>query len=164
VDAYEFPVAVEDEELPPLGERLPDALKLAEQMSRYGGVLTVLIHPNILDHKLRFESRLIDSLKGTAWIGALDEFGAWWKARDQVEVDVVEMEEVVYLRLTAREAVSGLTVLLPSSCTVKASDKEPEIRRAPRPWASTAVVVSLAADSEQVISLDGCRQAGRREA
>lgn len=163
VDQYEFPVAVEDEDPPPLGERLPDALKLAEQMSRYGGVLTVLIHPNILDHKLRFEVGLIEALNATAWIGALDEFGAWWKGRDHVEVDVVETQEGAHLRLTAREAVSGLTVLLPSSCTVKELDKGPEMRRAPRPWASTVMVVSLAADSEQMIPLDGCRQVGRRE-
>ncbi|MCP9449850.1 MAG: hypothetical protein NNA21_07305 [Nitrospira sp.] len=167
VDQYEFPVAVEDEDPPPLGERLPDALKLAEQMSRYGGVLTVLIHPNILDHKLRFEVGLIEALNATAWIGALDEFGAWWKGRDHVEVDVVDTPQGAHLRLTTREAVSGLTVLLPSSCPVKEQDNKPgtglEMRRALRPWASTAVVVSLAAHSEQVIPLDGCRQGGRRE-
>jgi peptidoglycan/xylan/chitin deacetylase (PgdA/CDA1 family) len=162
VDQYEFPVAVEDEELPPLGDRLPDALKLAEQMSRYGGVLTVLIHPNILDHKLRFEVGLIEALKATAWIGALDEFGAWWRGRDHVEVDIIETHQGTHLRLTTREAVSGLTILLPPSCVVQEPDKGLQTRRAPRPWASTAVVVSLAADSEQVIPLDGCRQGGPR--
>lgn len=153
VGAYEFPVAVEDEELPPLGERLPDALKLAERMSQYGGVLTVLIHPNILDHKLRFEVGLIEVLKPTAWIGALDEFGAWWRGRDHVEVDVVDTPQGTHLRLTAREAVSGLTLLLPSACAAKGL----ESRLSPRPWASAAVVVSLAADSEQVIHLDHCQ-------
>ncbi|MCP9470493.1 MAG: hypothetical protein NNA31_10900 [Nitrospira sp.] len=131
VDQYEFPVAVEDEELPPLGERLPDALKLAEQMSRYGGDLTVLIHPNILDHKLRFEVGLIEALKATAWIGALDEFGSWWRGRDHVEVDVLETNDGLRLRLTAQEPVSGLTVLLPLSCAAKGQEAGPS----PRPWA-----------------------------
>ncbi|MCP9447066.1 MAG: hypothetical protein NNA22_05795, partial [Nitrospira sp.] len=159
VDQYEFPVAVEDEELPPLGERLPDALKLAEQMSRYGGVLTVLIHPNILDHKLRFETGLIDALRQTAWIGALDEFGDWWKGRDQVRVEVAVTTEGVQLRVAAREAVRSLTVLLPPGC---AAVGRPNIS-SPRPWASTALVISVDADSQQVIPLDGCRPADRRE-
>jgi peptidoglycan/xylan/chitin deacetylase (PgdA/CDA1 family) len=160
IDQYEFPVAVEDEALPPLGERLPDALKLAEQMSRYGGVLTVLIHPNILDHKLRFEVGLIEALKATAWIGALDEFGAWWRRRDHVEVDVLETNDGLHLRLTAQEPVSGLTVLLPLSCTAKGQEAVPS----PRPWTSTAMVVSLERGAQRVIPLDGCRQTGRREA
>lgn len=77
VDVYEFRVTIKDEELSLLGERLPDALHVAERLALYGGVLTVLIHPNILDHKLRFETELIDALKSNAWIGALDEFGEW---------------------------------------------------------------------------------------
>lgn len=156
VEVYEFPVTIEDEELPPLGERLPDALTVAHQLERYGGVMTVLIHPNILDHKLRFETGLIDTLKAAAWIGALDEFGDWWSGRDHVEVDVVETEQGAHLRLTTREAVRGLTVHLPPPCRAAAVDAIVS----PRPWASTAVVVSLAAHSQQVIPLDGCR-AGR---
>lgn len=156
VGVYEFPVTIEDEELPPLGERLPDALTVAHQLKRYGGVMTVLIHPNILDHKLRFETGLIDALKGTAWIGALDEFGDWWRGRDHVEVDVVETKLGAHLRLTAREAVRGLTAHLPPPCRAAAVDAIVS----PRPWASTTVVVSLAAHSQLVIPLDGC-PAGR---
>ncbi|MCP9440976.1 MAG: hypothetical protein NNA20_00135 [Nitrospira sp.] len=160
VDVYEFPVTIEDEELPPLGERLPDALRLAERLRAYGGVMTVLIHPNILDHKLRFETGLIEALQTTAWIGALDEFGDWWRGRDHVEVDVVETKQGVYLRLAAHDAVRDLTVLLPSSCRVSGSPVEGTLITSPRPWASSAVVVSLASDSQRVIPLDGCRANG----
>ena len=52
---FEFPVTIEDEELPKLGDRLPQALEGARQVSRYGGLCVVLIHLNILNPKLAFE-------------------------------------------------------------------------------------------------------------
>ncbi|MCP9456165.1 MAG: hypothetical protein NNA18_08695, partial [Nitrospira sp.] len=122
----------------------------------YGGVLTVLIHPNILDHKLRFETGLIDALRQTAWIGALDEFGDWWKGRDQVELDIVETNQGAELHLTAHEAVPTLTVLLPSSCTVKRDSFAGSVIKSARPWGSIALVVSLQPGDQRMIPLDGC--------
>ena len=62
-DVFEFPVTVEDEELPKLGERLSQAVELAHQIGRYGGAFVFLIHPNILDHKLEFEKRFVENLE-----------------------------------------------------------------------------------------------------
>ena len=39
MDVFEFPVTVEDEELPKLGDRVPEAVELARQIGRYGGSL-----------------------------------------------------------------------------------------------------------------------------
>src|SRR5438067_6345648 len=43
-----------------LGERVPQAVELARQIDRYGGSFVVLIHPNILVHKLEFEKRFVE--------------------------------------------------------------------------------------------------------
>ncbi|HKN88355.1 MAG TPA: polysaccharide deacetylase family protein, partial [Nitrospiraceae bacterium] len=88
MDVFEFPVTVEDEELPKLGERLSQAVELAHQISRYGGSFVLLIHPNILDHKLEFEKRFVESVKSFAWFGSVSQFGQWWAARNDMAVDV----------------------------------------------------------------------------
>jgi hypothetical protein len=110
---YEFPVSIEDEELPRLGDRLPQALSLADRLARYGGLFVVLIHPNITDHKLKFEKQLVTELKQRAWFGTVRQYGEFWAARDQVKVDFKRQGERIKLTLVAPLKVSGLTLLLP---------------------------------------------------
>ena len=88
VDIYEFPITVEDEKLPKMGDRLPQALTLAKKISRYGGSYVILIHPNILDHKFEFLKAFIPEVRDSAWFGTVTEFGDWWSARDNIELDV----------------------------------------------------------------------------
>ncbi len=157
VESFEFPVSVEDEELPPLGQRLPDVLRLADQLGRYGAVMTILIHPNVLGHKLDFETRLIESLAGRAWLGAVEDFGRWWEARDHVEIDVLELPEGVRLSITTREAVRGLVLVLPPGCTVEGATPV----KTSRPWRSTYVVISIESHAQTEIPLSGCAAKSR---
>ncbi len=110
---YEFPITVEDELPPRLGDRLPQALALAERLSRYGGLYVVLIHPNILGHKLDFQKRLVAALKNQAWFGSLREFGDWWSARDKIiwKVEAEGSHRRVILDLP--QAVAVLPLQLP---------------------------------------------------
>lgn len=114
---YEFPITVEDELEPPMGGRLPQALAIAEQIGRYGGLFLVLTHPNVLDHKLAFTQGLVEQLKPSAWYGSLARFGQWWVARDQVMLDVTDTsaagQPAKLVRLQAPQAVSGLALELP---------------------------------------------------
>lgn len=114
---YEFPITIEDELEPPMGARLPEALAIAEQISRYGGLYLVLTHPNVLDHKLAFTQGLVEQLKPSAWYGSLARFGHWWVARDQVTLDVTDTtvngQPAKAVRLQAPQALSGLTLELP---------------------------------------------------
>ncbi len=114
VEVFEFPVTIEDEELPKLGDRLPQALELARKLSRYGGSVVVLIHPNILDHKLAFEKGFVEGVRPYAWFGSVGEFGRWWAARNQVELDVVQASTDMRVTLTAPSPVTGLTIELPN--------------------------------------------------
>lgn len=114
VDVFEFPVTIEDEELPKLGDRLPQALELARKVSRYGGSVVVLIHPNVLDHKLAFEKGFVEGVRSSAWFGSVGEFGRWWAARNQVQLDVVREAAELRVTLTAASPVAGLTLEVPN--------------------------------------------------
>ncbi|MEQ1628026.1 MAG: hypothetical protein ABL965_11585 [Nitrospira sp.] len=113
VELFEFPVTIEDEELPKMGDRLPEALEVARQISRYGGVMVVLIHPNILDHKLAFEKGFVEGVRSYAWFGSVGEFGRWWAARNQVQLDVAQGERGGTVTITTPESVAGLTLEVP---------------------------------------------------
>jgi hypothetical protein len=112
-NVFEFPVTVEDEELPKLGERVPEALELARQISRYGGSFVVLIHPNILDHKLEFEKRFVEGVKSFAWFGSISKFGQWWSARNDVAADVSREEDSYVVTLQVPNPMAGLTLHVP---------------------------------------------------
>jgi len=109
---YEFPVTVEDEKDPPMDGRVDEAVELAQKLSRYGGLFMILIHPNVLGDKLRFLQEFSQRVRDRAWWGTLAEFGAWWEARDRVELDVVYREGARYLRLNAPVPVAGLGLRL----------------------------------------------------
>jgi peptidoglycan/xylan/chitin deacetylase (PgdA/CDA1 family) len=119
---YEFPVSIEDEEKPILGDRVPQALALAEHLSHYGGLLVVLIHPNITDHKLKFEKQLVAALQQNSWFGTMREFGEFWKARDNVQVDIEKQESRIQVSLISPELISGLTLHLPAGFHVTSTE------------------------------------------
>ncbi len=113
VEVFEFPVTIEDEALPKMGDRLPQALEVAKHISRYGGSVVVLIHPNILDHKLAFEKGFVEGVRPYAWFGSIGEFGRWWAARNQVEVDVARDSAAMRVTLKVPQTVAGLTLDVP---------------------------------------------------
>jgi hypothetical protein len=114
MNVFEFPVTVEDEESPKLGDRVPQALELAHQISRYGGSFVLLIHPNILDHKLEFEKRFVEGVKPLAWFGSVSQFGQWWAARNEIAVDVTKSGSRLILTLNVSNSVAGLTLEVPN--------------------------------------------------
>lgn len=118
VKVFEFPVTIEDEELPKLGERLPQALEVARQVSRYGGLCVVLIHPNILDHKLVFEKGFVEGVRPYAWFGSVSQFGQWWDARNSVQVDVERDGSAYVVKLEIPQPLPGLTLEVPEGWTI----------------------------------------------
>lgn len=121
VEVFEFPVTIEDEALPKMGDRLPQALEVAKRISRYGGSVVVLIHPNILDHKLVFEKGFVEGVRSYAWFGSMGEFGQWWARRNRVEVDVARDSTGMRVTLKVPVAVAGLTLEVPAGWEVARS-------------------------------------------
>lgn len=114
VAVFEFPVTIEDEELPKLGDRLPQALEVARQVSRYGGLCVVLIHPNILGHKMAFEKGFVEGVRHYAWFGSVAKFGQWWAARNQVQLDVRPGAMGLRVEISAPQSLAGLTIEVPA--------------------------------------------------
>jgi hypothetical protein len=121
MDVFEIPVTIEDEELPKLGDRVPQAIELAQRIGRYGGCVVVLIHPNILDHKLEFEKRFVDGVKSFAWFGSLSQFGQWWAARNEVSLDVAELGNRHVLTVRVPTSMKGLTLEVPADWKLDAT-------------------------------------------
>jgi len=120
----EVPVAVEDEAGLPMLQRLDSTIYLAGQLSKYGGVLNILIHTDILVQKYEYEQKVISQLKDKAWISTLGEFGDWWRARNNVRVSVSEAggRHVVAVTNPGKEAIRGLTLQIPRSWKLQNSD------------------------------------------
>ena len=121
VDVFEFPVTIEDEALPKMGDRLPQALEVAKRIGRYGGSVVVLIHPNVLDHKLAFEKGFVEGVRPYAWFSSVGEFGRWWAARNRVEVDVVRDAAAMRVTLNVPVSLAGLTLEVPAGWEVARS-------------------------------------------
>jgi len=119
---YEFPVTIEDEAQPPLGERLTQTLQLADRLARYGGLMVVLIHTEVTGHKLEFERQLIESRRQRAWFGTLREFGEFWAARDRVTVDSEQRGAQIRVALVAPERIAGLALNLPAGYRVASAE------------------------------------------
>lgn len=111
---YEFPVAVEDEHLPLMGERVDAAMELAEKLAAYGGTFVVLTHPNVVAHKYRFFEVILPKLKPMAWMGTLEQLGNWWDARGQMAIDVTAKASGAELRLRAPVSIRGVTLQVPA--------------------------------------------------
>ncbi len=60
-------------------------------------------------------SALIRRWKDRAWMPDLDEFGRWWRARDEADIDVVPQGAGWSLEVNAPATLQNLTVLLPKS-------------------------------------------------
>jgi len=118
---YEFPVTIEDEEKPRLGDRFAAENEVIGKIAAHHGLVVVLIHPDILDHKLAFERALIAAWKDRAWMPDLDQFGTWWRARDQADLDLQDGPSGPLLSIDAPSPLENLAVLLPRAAGTTAS-------------------------------------------
>lgn len=110
---FEFPLTVEDERAPLMGLRLQQSLDVARKISRDGGIYPILVHPNILGHKLEFVRGFTKAMQSVAWFGSVDEFGAWWSARDGVNLDAYRDGEAVAVRIESKRGLRDLTIEVP---------------------------------------------------
>jgi len=140
LEVWEFPVTIEDERPPALTSRLDQALDVARQIARYGGHYVVLMHPNETGPKLEFLRQLIVALQPDAHFASVAEFGRWWEARDQVEVDVATDGEALRVGLNAPQSITGLTLELPAGSAL--TNAEPPVN-------STQAVTRLVLDEFQ---------------
>ena len=114
---YEFPISMSDIRPGDFTVDLPKAQAIAESVARYGGTYVLLIHPNNVDDKLRFEQAFVKPWVGRAWFGTLSGFGQWWEARDHVGVDVTLAKDTAQIRLTLPLPIAELVLRVPAGWT-----------------------------------------------
>jgi peptidoglycan/xylan/chitin deacetylase (PgdA/CDA1 family) len=114
VDAYEFPVTIEDE-AGKLGDRFDAAVRLSNRIARYRGLVNIMIHTDVLDHKLEFERRYLEEFKDRAWFSTVQAYGAWWAARDSLQMTVsADSSSTRRLHLRISGSIDGLTLQIPT--------------------------------------------------
>jgi hypothetical protein len=120
---FEFPITIEDEELPEMDKRLDSALAVAHKIAKYGGFWCTLIHPNILGFKYKFEVGFLDSMQkeNIAYFTTMRDFGDWWAARNEVRYYVVPTKTGYELHVKTLVPMSNLTFFVPSTWTCAAS-------------------------------------------
>ncbi len=122
---FEFPVTIEDEALPALGDRLSQAVTLAGKIARHGGLCVVLIHPDILGHKLSFEREFIAGVREFSWFGTLGDYGQWWSARNEVQIDAEWQDGHLVVQLFAPKPVKGITLEVPAGLRLDLQHRQP---------------------------------------
>ena len=123
VDIFEFPVTVDDETLPRMDKRLPDAIRLADTLAQYGGLFVVLSHPDVLSYKYKFAEGFINHTKAYAWFGSVSDFGDWWSARNSLEIKIESKEGQKYLSISCPKDIKGLTLNVPKNYNFDADEE-----------------------------------------
>lgn len=117
IDIFEFPITIEDE-YGRLGDRLDEAIELANRIGRHGGVVNILIHTDLLDHKLEFERGFITEFSNRAWFSTVRDFGNWWAVRDSAVISVESLDtDRRRVVLDVDGTIEGLGIRIPSNWT-----------------------------------------------
>jgi hypothetical protein len=88
-DVFELPIAVEDEAAPRFDTRIPQALATIAANGANGAPSVVMVHPNDSPRKVAAVRRLFASLPRNAWVGSIDDFGAFWRQRSHLRLATV---------------------------------------------------------------------------
>lgn len=114
VAVFEFPVTIEDEQ-GQLGDRVDEAIALTHSIAAYRGLVNVLVHTDVTDHKLDFVRDYIAAFRDTAWFGTVSGYGDWWAQRESIALEVTAPDpDHRVLQLQVAQAIAGLTLELPA--------------------------------------------------
>ncbi len=108
---YEFPVTIEDEEEPPLQNRIGNALEVIKANADNGAANVILIHTNDDEIKVPAEEALLNALPADIMVSDMTDFARFWRARDRLgwQVEPGRGDSEITLKIASPEAASGLT-------------------------------------------------------
>ena len=113
-EIFEFPVTIEDEQKPPLRDRIGSALRIITANADNGAPNAVLIHSNNSGEKWETEKKLLSALPKDIAVTNMTTFADFWKARDQVRWQYAALPDgSVRVQLTIPSRISGLTLSSP---------------------------------------------------
>ncbi len=111
----EIPVAVEDEEFPPLYFRLNSTLNLFKKIYNNGGVMVILIHPDLTWWKIKnikikdFLKDFIKNIPNDTWIATFSQAGHFWEIREAIRYGYEVKSNKVILSIYSPEEAEGIT-------------------------------------------------------
>lgn len=108
---YEFPVTIEDEDEPPLPQRIGQALEVIRANAGNGAATVILIHTND-EAKVRAEETLLDGLPPDISAEDMTDFARFWRARDRLRWEVLPGAgaNLETLKVETSDPLSGLTL------------------------------------------------------
>jgi hypothetical protein len=110
---FEFPVTFEDEQLPPLPNRITPMLDTIEANAENGAVSVLLIHSNNSQDKLAAERELLSRLPKDILVGNMTEYARFWKARSQIHWFARPVAGGEEVEINTELPISGLTLFSP---------------------------------------------------
>lgn len=148
---FEFPVTFEDEQLPPLVDRIPAILDVIEANAENGAPSVILIHSNNAQDKLEAERTLLSGLPNDILVESMSEFARFWKARSRVSWVPRPAPGGERIEINSELAVAGLTLV--SLRTIQNASGMPGIR-----WTDHEVILpNLAAKSQVFVRIEYSR-------
>ena len=108
---FEFPVTLEDEQLPPLLDRVSAMLDTIEANAENGAPSVLLIHSNNAQEKLQAERALLSRLPQDILVENMTAYARFWKARDQLRWFPKAVAGGEQVEINAELPISGLTVV-----------------------------------------------------
>jgi hypothetical protein len=141
---FEFPVTFEDEQLPPIGERIPSMLDVIEANAENGAPSVILIHSNNSKDKLEAERSLLAGLPKDILIESMVDYARFWKARSQVRWFSQPVSGGEQIEIDSDLSVAGLTLVSPRK--IQSASGVPGIR-----WTDHEVILPVLAEKTQVM-------------
>jgi hypothetical protein len=108
---YEFPVTIEDEEKPPLLERVDKIMDVIQANAENQGITVVLIHSNAMQDKLSAEQKMLEKLPPQVTATDMESYARFWRALQQMrwKVEPAGGNNEVRLTIETDEPLDGAT-------------------------------------------------------
>ncbi|KAJ3146544.1 hypothetical protein HDU86_008476 [Geranomyces michiganensis] len=116
IDYYEFPLNMDMSSAYFPNSALQRQSVFAKQISGYGGIYTLLIHPaGLMFDKLQLQSALHDEVRPYAYFANTTGYASWWRGRDYVEISHTTVGYVITAQVVFPGPVDGLTIQIPKT-------------------------------------------------
>jgi hypothetical protein len=141
---FEFPVTFEDEQLPPLSDRIPAILDTIEANAENGAPSVLLIHSNNSQDKLQAERGILSRLPKDILVENMTEYARFWKARSRLRWFSRPVAGGEQIEINSELPIAGLTLV--SVRKIESASGMPEIR-----WSDYEVILPYLTGQSRVL-------------
>jgi peptidoglycan/xylan/chitin deacetylase (PgdA/CDA1 family) len=115
----EFPIVIADaDNWVPMYPHMAAFDQILDKEADIHGVVTTLIHDDVVADKLPTELALVAHARPKMWVGSIDQFGDFWDARAETTVSTQMAAGSETVTVTAPHGSQGLTLDFPGPMTL----------------------------------------------